>query len=130
MRCTVAHAIKMVTVSLLQDMGSCLYDSNLSLDIKGLSEVQISPSKPWTSNLLSFPYCYKRRFENKSFPCVQGSDQHRGWFQSSLLTAAAARSSAPYKAVLTHGFTLDEKVLVHNVASAKAIVQVLLRIPS
>lgn len=44
--------------------------------------------------------------------CVQGSDQHRGWFQSSLLTAAAARGSAPYKAVLTHGFTLDEKVLL------------------
>ena len=42
---------------------------------------------------------------------MQGSDQHRGWFQSSLLTAAAARGSAPYKAVLTHGFTLDEKVL-------------------
>ncbi len=41
---------------------------------------------------------------------MQGSDQHRGWFQSSLLTAAAARGSAPYKAVLTHGFTLDEKV--------------------
>lgn len=48
---------------------------------------------------------------------MQGSDQHRGWFQSSLLTAAAARGSAPYKAVLTHGFTLDEKVplpLVHG----------------
>ncbi|EIE27214.1 isoleucyl-tRNA synthetase [Coccomyxa subellipsoidea C-169] len=40
---------------------------------------------------------------------LEGSDQHRGWFQSSLLTAAAARGSAPYKAVLTHGFTLDEK---------------------
>ncbi len=41
---------------------------------------------------------------------VQGSDQHRGWFQSSLLTAAAARGTAPYKQVLTHGFALDEKV--------------------
>lgn len=41
---------------------------------------------------------------------LQGSDQHRGWFQSSLLTAAAARGSAPYKQVLTHGFALDEKV--------------------
>lgn len=41
---------------------------------------------------------------------IQGSDQHRGWFQSSLLTAAAARGSAPYKQVLTHGFALDEKV--------------------
>ena len=41
---------------------------------------------------------------------MQGSDQHRGWFQSSLLTAAAARGVAPYKQVLTHGFALDEKV--------------------
>ncbi len=40
---------------------------------------------------------------------AQGSDQHRGWFQSSLLTAAAVRGSAPYKRVLTHGFALDEK---------------------
>ena len=40
---------------------------------------------------------------------LEGSDQHRGWFQSSLLTAAAARGVAPYKAVLTHGFALDEK---------------------
>ncbi len=41
---------------------------------------------------------------------MQGSDQHRGWFQSSLLTAAAVRGMAPYKQVLTHGFALDEKV--------------------
>ncbi len=38
---------------------------------------------------------------------LEGSDQHRGWFQSSLLTSVAMRGSAPYKAVLTHGFTLD-----------------------
>jgi tRNA synthetases class I (I, L, M and V) len=34
---------------------------------------------------------------------LEGSDQHRGWFQSSLLTSVAARGHAPYKAVLTHG---------------------------
>src|SRR5690606_37152527 len=38
---------------------------------------------------------------------LEGSDQHRGWFQSSLLEACATRGRAPYKAVLTHGFTLD-----------------------
>ena len=38
---------------------------------------------------------------------LEGSDQHRGWFQSSLLTAVAARGEAPYHAVLTHGFTVD-----------------------
>lgn len=41
---------------------------------------------------------------------LEGSDQHRGWFQSSLLTSVAAnKGQAPYKAVLTHGFVLDEK---------------------
>jgi isoleucyl-tRNA synthetase len=40
---------------------------------------------------------------------LEGSDQHRGWFQSSLLTSVAVNDIAPYKAVLTHGFVLDEK---------------------
>eukprot|EP00615_Pteridomonas_danica_P004070 CAMPEP_0114337936 /NCGR_PEP_ID=MMETSP0101-20121206/6704_1 /TAXON_ID=38822 ORGANISM="Pteridomonas danica, Strain PT" /NCGR_SAMPLE_ID=MMETSP0101 /ASSEMBLY_ACC=CAM_ASM_000211 /LENGTH=808 /DNA_ID=CAMNT_0001470355 /DNA_START=454 /DNA_END=2877 /DNA_ORIENTATION=+ len=40
---------------------------------------------------------------------LEGSDQHRGWFQSSLLTAIAAQGTPPYKQVLTHGFVLDEK---------------------
>ncbi len=38
---------------------------------------------------------------------LEGSDQHRGWFQSSLLTSVAAYGTAPYKTVLTHGFTVD-----------------------
>jgi len=38
---------------------------------------------------------------------LEGSDQHRGWFQSSLLTSVAMNNRAPYKAVLTHGFTVD-----------------------
>jgi isoleucyl-tRNA synthetase len=40
---------------------------------------------------------------------LEGSDQHRGWFHSSLLTSVAQKGRAPYKAVLTHGFTVDEK---------------------
>ena len=40
---------------------------------------------------------------------LEGSDQHRGWFQSSLLESCATRGRAPFRAVLTHGFTLDEK---------------------
>ncbi len=40
---------------------------------------------------------------------LEGSDQHRGWFQSSLLTSVAIHDRAPYKEVLTHGFTVDEK---------------------
>ncbi len=40
---------------------------------------------------------------------LEGSDQHRGWFQASLLESCGTRGRAPYRAVLTHGFTLDEK---------------------
>ncbi|CDF37762.1 unnamed protein product [Chondrus crispus] len=40
---------------------------------------------------------------------LEGSDQHRGWFQSSILTSVATKQQAPYKNVLTHGFVLDEK---------------------
>jgi len=39
---------------------------------------------------------------------LEGSDQHRGWFQSSLLTSIAMNGRAPYKSVLTHGFVVDE----------------------
>jgi isoleucyl-tRNA synthetase len=39
----------------------------------------------------------------------EGSDQHRGWFQSSLLESCATRGAAPYRAARTHGFTLDEQ---------------------
>ena len=49
---------------------------------------------------------------NAGFPAdlyLEGSDQHRGWFQSSLLEAIGTRGVAPFKAVLTHGFTLDER---------------------
>ncbi|MDP1925387.1 MAG: isoleucine--tRNA ligase [Thiobacillus sp.] len=40
---------------------------------------------------------------------LEGSDQHRGWFQSSLLTGCATDGHAPYKALLTHGFVVDGK---------------------
>ena len=48
---------------------------------------------------------------NLQFPAdlyLEGSDQHRGWFQSSLLTSVAVNNKPPYKKVLTHGFALDE----------------------
>jgi len=54
--------------------------------------------------------CVLKRREQLTFPAdlyLEGSDQHRGWFQSSLLTSAAMNDTAPYKAVLTHGFTVD-----------------------
>ena len=57
-------------------------------------------------------HCLARSRPEIGFPAdlyLEGSDQHRGWFQSSLLTAVAIEGSAPYRAVLTHGFTVDEK---------------------
>lgn len=48
--------------------------------------------------------------DNLNYPAdlyLEGSDQHRGWFQSSLLTASAISGQAPYKALLTHGFVVD-----------------------
>ncbi|WP_333838501.1 isoleucine--tRNA ligase [Novosphingobium sp.] len=52
------------------------------------------------------------RWPELSWPAnlyLEGSDQHRGWFQSSLLESCATRGRAPYDAILTHGFTMDAK---------------------
>jgi isoleucyl-tRNA synthetase len=54
---------------------------------------------------------------------LEGADQHRGWFHSALLTGAATRGQAPYKAVLTHGWVLDERGKVYSkseIAKARA----------
>ena len=53
-----------------------------------------------------------RNYDAGEYPAdlyVEGSDQHRGWFQSSLFLSSAVEHKAPYKGVLTHGFTVDEK---------------------
>ncbi|MDF9393378.1 MULTISPECIES: isoleucine--tRNA ligase [Methylococcus] len=55
-------------------------------------------------------YAVLARNPGLAFPAdlyLEGSDQHRGWFQSSLMTSVAMTGQAPYKAVLTHGFTVD-----------------------
>ena len=54
--------------------------------------------------------CVLNRREALTYPAdlyLEGSDQHRGWFQSSLLTSIGVSGKAPYKQVLTHGFTVD-----------------------
>ncbi|MBU1424243.1 MAG: isoleucine--tRNA ligase [Gammaproteobacteria bacterium] len=53
-----------------------------------------------------------RKRDELAYPAdlyLEGSDQHRGWFQSSLLTGCAIDGRAPYRQLLTHGFTVDEK---------------------
>ena len=71
--------------------------------------------------------------EDLHFPAdlyLEGSDQHRGWFQSSLLTSVAINNCAPYKGVLTHGFTVDSKghkmsKSLGNVISPQKVMKVL-----
>ncbi|MHB1215017.1 MAG: isoleucine--tRNA ligase [Thiobacillus sp.] len=56
--------------------------------------------------------CVLKRRPELAYPAdlyLEGSDQHRGWFQSSLLTGCAIDGRAPYKALLTHGFVVDGK---------------------
>jgi isoleucyl-tRNA synthetase len=59
---------------------------------------------------------------------LEGSDQHRGWFHSALLTAVGNRGRAPYKAVLTHGFVVDAEgkkmsKSIGNVVAPKAVIE-------
>ena len=57
-------------------------------------------------------HCVTSRRDELTFPAdlyLEGSDQHRGWFQSSLLTSVAMNGAAPYRGVLTHGFTVDDR---------------------
>jgi len=57
-------------------------------------------------------YSVLQQDERLSYPAdlyLEGSDQHRGWFQSSLLSSCAMNGEAPYRQVLTHGFTVDSK---------------------
>jgi isoleucyl-tRNA synthetase len=63
----------------------------------------------WIDSGLSFKYMKNK--ENFSFPAdvyIEGTDQHRGWFQSSLTLSFLLEGIAPYKKVFTHGFILDE----------------------
>ena len=64
----------------------------------------------WFDSGSSWASVVKQR-EGLEYPAemyLEGSDQHRGWFQSSLLTSVAANGHAPYRQVLTHGYVLDE----------------------
>ncbi len=64
----------------------------------------------WFDSGSTHAFCLEQR-EDLKWPAdlyLEGSDQHRGWFQSSLLESCGTRGRAPYDAVLTHGFVLDE----------------------
>ncbi|MDU7693421.1 MAG: isoleucine--tRNA ligase [Helicobacter sp.] len=96
-----------------EDIASLLPDSHKALavnleKITHILDVWFESGSTWhgvlTNNNVT-PY------RAGSYPCdlyLEGSDQHRGWFQSSLLLSCAINLHAPFRAILTHGFTVDE----------------------
>lgn len=77
----------------------------------------------WFDSGCSHEFVLKDRPE-LSWPAnlyLEGSDQHRGWFQSSLLEACGTVGKAPYQQVLTHGFTLNEKGLKMSKSEGNAL---------
>ncbi|WMD20217.1 class I tRNA ligase family protein [Achromobacter seleniivolatilans] len=61
----------------------------------------------WFDSGVTHQLVLMQRYGRTADVYLEGSDQHRGWFQSSLLTCAAAGGGAPYKQVVTHGFVVD-----------------------
>ncbi|CAL9157011.1 unnamed protein product [Musa hybrid cultivar] len=82
------------------------YQNNASEYYKGTDTMDV-----WFDSGSSWAAVLGKR-DGLHFPAdlyLEGSDQHRGWFQSSLLTSIATTGNAPYSCVITHGFVLDEK---------------------
>jgi len=92
-------------ISQLLYPGSGLDPDNLE-KVTDVLDVWFDSGSTWYAVLKS------RNYDAGEFPAdiyCEGSDQHRGWFQSSLLVSGAINGYAPYKSILTHGFTVDEK---------------------
>ncbi|SMC09991.1 isoleucine--tRNA ligase [Nitratiruptor tergarcus] len=82
------------------------YDPQNLEKVMDILDVWFDSGSTWYAVLKS------RRYDAGNYPAdlyLEGSDQHRGWFQSSLLVSSAIEKRAPFKAILTHGFTVDEK---------------------
>ena len=80
------------------------YDENDYVQVKDIADV-------WFDSGSTHAFVLEARDDLQS-PAdlyLEGSDQHRGWFHSSLLESCGTRGHAPYKGVLTHGFVLDEQ---------------------
>ncbi len=84
----------------------CDYSADELEKVNDILDVWFDSGSTWNAVLKSGNY------DAGEFPAdmyLEGSDQHRGWFQSSLLLSSIVNGHPPYKAVLTHGFTVDEK---------------------
>ncbi len=82
------------------------YEASELEKVNDILDVWFDSGSTWNAVLKSGEY------DAGAYPAdvyLEGSDQHRGWFQSSLLLSSAVQDRAPYKALITHGFTMDEK---------------------
>ncbi len=82
------------------------YDPDDLEKIEDILDVWFDSGSTWNSVLRSGNY------DAGNYPAslyLEGSDQHRGWFQSSLLLSSAINHISPYETLITHGFTVDEK---------------------
>ena len=82
------------------------YDADKLEKVTDILDVWFDSGSTWYSVLKSRNY---DAGEYQADLYLEGSDQHRGWFQSSMFLSCAVEHKAPYKAVLTHGFTVDAK---------------------
>ncbi|NIH16695.1 MAG: isoleucine--tRNA ligase [Buchnera aphidicola (Periphyllus lyropictus)] len=76
---------------------------NLYNKLKNILDVWFESGCLHTSS--TYPYINKKKIADL---CIEGSDQHRGWFMSSLIISSIIQKKAPYKKVITHGFTIDK----------------------
>ncbi|KAG1438694.1 hypothetical protein G6F57_019740 [Rhizopus arrhizus] len=81
--------------------------SDLLGDEAGQYEKNRDTLDVWFDSGVTHQLVLMQRYGRTADVYLEGSDQHRGWFQSSLLTCAAAGHGAPYKQVVTHGFVVD-----------------------
>ncbi len=82
------------------------YNADELEKINDILDVWFDSGSTWNSVIKSGNY------DAGEYPAslyIEGSDQHRGWFQSSLLLSSAINEVSPYKTLITHGFTVDEK---------------------
>jgi isoleucyl-tRNA synthetase len=89
------------------------FPSSLSAQPSTLSTLRKGPDilDVWFESGSTWNAVMRERSGGKDFPCdlyLEGSDQHRGWFQTSLLTSLGAMGRPPYKTLLTHGFIVDK----------------------
>ncbi|XP_059632729.1 isoleucine--tRNA ligase, chloroplastic/mitochondrial [Cornus florida] len=101
------------------------YRDKASEYIKGTDTMDV-----WFDSGSSWAAVLEKR-KGLSYPAdlyLEGTDQHRGWFQSSLLTSIATKGKAPYSSVVTHGFVLDERGLkmsksLGNVVDPRTVIE-------